>query len=490
MADSKISGLTDGAPADATDEVPVSRTGGITRKLALSAIRTLFAATFESLSNKDAANGYAGLSAASKLTGSQQTYGVLANTACEGNDARLSDTRNPNSHATSHQNGGGDEISIAGLSGEAADPQPPKTHATNHQNGGTDEISVTGLSGLLADAQTVAIHKNGTIVGTRKNVNFIEGTNVTLTIADDGVDDEVDVTINASGVGGYTNEEAQDAVGTILVDTATVDFTYDDVTPQITADVKDNSITDGKLRDSAALSVIGRAANSTGDPADIAAGSDDQVLRRSGTAIAFGAVNLAGANAVTGDLPLSNIAQASAASRLLGRGSAAGAGDFQEITLGSGLSMSGTELAASGGGATDLYNASGQNITAAGFVDVTGMTFSVAANKAYFVEAYVIYTTSSSAMGCRFGINGPTSPTAVAMTVIKGQAAVTGFMTAYDTADPNSISEGATSNQPFFMRGLFVNGANAGTFALRMDKENVAGTFTIVAASMRYKLLN
>lgn len=39
-----------------------------------------------------------------------------------------------------------------------------------------------------------------------------------------------------------------------------------------------------------------------------------------------------------------------AASVLIGRGSASGAGDFQEITLGSGLTMTGTVLSASGGG--------------------------------------------------------------------------------------------------------------------------------------------
>ena len=56
----------------------------------------------------------------------------------------------------------------------------------------------------------------------------------------------------------------------------------------------------------AALSVWGVTGNQTADMASIAAGSDHQVLRRSGTTLAFGAVNLAQSAAVTGTLGLTN----------------------------------------------------------------------------------------------------------------------------------------------------------------------------------------
>ncbi len=56
-------------------------------------------------------------------------------------------------HAAAHENGGGDEISVLGLSGLLADDQNPTAHATDHENGGGDEINVVGLSGVLADAQ-------------------------------------------------------------------------------------------------------------------------------------------------------------------------------------------------------------------------------------------------------------------------------------------------------------------------------------------------
>jgi len=57
-------------------------------------------------------------------------------------------------HKSSHQNGGSDEISVAGLSGELTDNQPPKDHASNH-TGGTDDIqdATAGQKGLATAAQ-------------------------------------------------------------------------------------------------------------------------------------------------------------------------------------------------------------------------------------------------------------------------------------------------------------------------------------------------
>lgn len=68
-----------------------------------------------------------------------------------------------------------------------------------------------------------------------------------------------------------------------------------------TGKLADNAVSNTKLRDSGAMSVIGRSANSTGDPADITAGTDGYVLRRSGTTLGFGQVATAGIadNAIT-----------------------------------------------------------------------------------------------------------------------------------------------------------------------------------------------
>jgi hypothetical protein len=92
--------------------------------------------------------------------------------------------------------------------------------------------------------------------------------------------------------------------------------------------IDNNAVTDAKLRDSAAVSVIGRSANSTGDPADIAAASNDFLLRRTGDALSFGQLTVGMfPDAVVTFAKIQNVAE----SRIVGRQSGAGAGAPQEL---------------------------------------------------------------------------------------------------------------------------------------------------------------
>lgn len=84
--------------------------------------------------------------------------------------------------------------------------------------------------------------------------------------------------------------------------------------------------------------------NSTPKWDELVVGAANTVVRTDGTDAAWGKVALT--TDVSGDLPFSSFVQASAASKLIGRGSASGAGDFQEISLGNGLTMSTTTLTA------------------------------------------------------------------------------------------------------------------------------------------------
>ncbi|HUU35442.1 MAG TPA: hypothetical protein VMW48_15360, partial [Vicinamibacterales bacterium] len=76
----------------------------------------------------------------------------------------------------------------------------------------------------------------------------------------------------AAGATAYTDEQAQDAVGGMLVDTATVDLAYNDATPSLTATVRDGSITLAKQADLATDRLIGRDSAGTGVPEALTVG--------------------------------------------------------------------------------------------------------------------------------------------------------------------------------------------------------------------------
>lgn len=92
------------------------------------------------------------------------------------------------------------------------------------------------------------------------------------------------VTNGTSGVIGTAAADDGTALYTVMVTREAIDeWSY-----AITAgDIAANAITNTLLRDSAGVSVIGRSANTTGDPADITAAADDRVLARTGGALGW-----------------------------------------------------------------------------------------------------------------------------------------------------------------------------------------------------------
>jgi hypothetical protein len=94
----------------------------------------------------------------------------------------------PQAHAASHENGGGDEISIAGLSGVAADNQNPTNHASNHTDGTDDIQSATASQKGLATATQIS-----KLDGIESGADVTDTTNVTAAGA--LMDSEVDADI-------------------------------------------------------------------------------------------------------------------------------------------------------------------------------------------------------------------------------------------------------------------------------------------------------
>lgn len=135
--------------------------------------------------------------------------------------------------------------------------------------------------------------------------------------------------------------------------------------------IANNAVSNAKFRQSAGLSVVGNTGSSTANVADIT-GTANQVLvvNSAGTALAFGQVNLASASAVTGGLPLGNIATISN-NTILGNNSGSTASPSaltaaQTKTL---LAIANTDV--SGLGTMSTQNASSVAITGG---SITGMS--------------------------------------------------------------------------------------------------------------------
>jgi hypothetical protein len=201
-------------------------------------------------------------------------------------------------------------------------------------------------------------------------------------------------------------------------------------------EVDNNAITNAKLRDSSGLSVIGRAGNSGGDPADIVAANDGEVLRRSGTSVGFGTIATAGlANDAVTYAKLQNI---SATDRLLGRATA-GAGDAEEITC-----------TAAGRALLDDASVSEQQATLGiGAVYVGTATLNNNQATSFFIGTDFIAYLIAVASNTTTGVQGLISARAAASANAVAEVVITGYPTRNYYTGALTGSTGASSSMNF-----------------------------------------
>lgn len=114
-------------------------------------------------------------------------------------------------------------------------------------------VSVTGTQDLGSGSQTFNagdwVVYSGTIWEKSENTSSVVSVNGQMGVVVLDSDDIAEGVTNLYA----TDERAQDAVGNILTDSSKIDFTYDDITPAITATIVPLSITDGDINASAAI---------------------------------------------------------------------------------------------------------------------------------------------------------------------------------------------------------------------------------------------
>lgn len=245
------------------------------------------------------------------------------------------------------------------------------------------------------------------------------------------------------------------------------------ITGSGTVSVATNGITDALFRQSSGLSVVGRSADSTGNVADVTAATDNQVLRRSGTSIGFGAINLGSTDAVTGDLPFSNLAQGSALSVLGVTGNSTA--DNASIAAGSDhqvLRRSGTSVAF---GAVALNQSNAITGTLPVGNGGTGGTSFTANNVLLGNGTSAFQVVSPSTSGNVLTSNGSTWTSAAPAITLSGNNAFTGANTFFNGTGQTFGT--ATSSQD----GIVITGRAGGSSSRRitLTPANLSGSRTI-----------
>lgn len=139
------------------------------------------------------------------------------------------------------------------------------------------------------------------------------------------------------------------------------------------------------------------------------------------------------------------------------------------------------------------YKSADQTLIGASYADVTSLSLPVLANKAYAFEFEIWADADATTTGIDVAVTGPASPTAIRYEQVywtSATARTERAATAYDANTASTASNG-TAPKPFRVRGVLINGANAGNIVARIKRENVGTGPNVRAGSWgRLSLLN
>lgn len=210
--------------------------------------------------------------------------------------------------------------------------------------------------------------------------------------------------------------------------------------------------------------------STTGSAATLTTGRTFQTDLSSASAVSFnGSANVT--PGVTGTLPVTN------------GGTGATDAATARTNLGLGTSATLNEVVVS--------DASGQTTSSTSYVDMTGISTTLAANTMYAVDLYVLAESSNTSGGLSFSLNGSTSATYVGIQYQGVQAAGNLFINSGNSYDntTNQPTGVPAANTVYLIKlnALIFNGGSTSTLTGRVRRGGTSGTITIRSAYMKVR---